>query len=121
VINSAIVMQWGTAIPGRENMGLEVFMSAVQYYDELKQKGEVEDFQTVLFEQGNISDHGGLMIVSGSRTQLQAVLDSERYRELIVKALHIVSDIKVQFGATGTEAVQDRVQELTRWRKELGL
>jgi hypothetical protein len=120
VINSAIVMQWGTAIPGRENVGLEVFLSAVQHYTDLKQRGEIEDFQTVLFEHGNVSRDGGMMILSGTRDQLQTVLDSQRYHELLTKALHIVSDVRVQFGVTGTETVQNRVQDLTKWRKELG-
>ncbi len=120
MINSAIVIQWGTAIPGRENLGLETFMSAVRHYGGLKERGEIEQFQTIMFEQGDISRLSGLMILSGTQRQLQTVLESEKHRELLTKATHIVSDLRVQYGPTG-QAVEQRVVEVQKWRKELGL
>src|SRR5678815_3233241 len=120
MFNSAIVIQWGTAVAGRENLGLEVFMSAVKHYSSLKERGEIENFQTVIFEQGSVSNTAGLMVLSGTQTQLQTVLSSDKHRELLTKAAHIVSDTGLKDGSTGSRVEsRSRVQET--WRKELGL
>jgi hypothetical protein len=120
MFNSAIVIQWGTAVAGRENLGLEVFMSAVKHYSSLKERGEIENFQTVIFEQGSVSNTAGLMVLSGTQTQLQTVLSSDKHRELLTKAAHIVSDIRLQYGSSGS-GIESRIQDLVKWRKELGL
>ena len=101
-------------------MGLEVFLGAVQHYGSLKAKGELESVQSVIFEQGDVTTSAGVMVLTGTGDQIDAVLGSDKHRELLTKAAHIVTQLRVQAGVTG-DAIPGRIQELTQWRKEMGL
>jgi hypothetical protein len=118
--NKSIVIQWGTNVAGRENIGLELFLGVSQYYEGLVKDSKLGDFQTVLFENGNFDDLSGLMILSGSEDQVKMVLESDKHRENLTKAMHVVSNVRSLTGVTG-EAIPQRVQEFSKWRKELGL
>ena len=48
---------WGPVKSGREQQALEVFAEAQQYNERLKQRGDVESYETVLLEL-----HGGDLI-----------------------------------------------------------
>ncbi|TMD15056.1 MAG: hypothetical protein E6J07_08065, partial [Chloroflexi bacterium] len=45
---------FGTVKPGYEQQALEVFGEAQQYFERLKQRGEIDSYETVLLEL-----HGG--------------------------------------------------------------
>jgi hypothetical protein len=118
--NKSIVIQWGNAISGRENIGVELFLGVTQYYDGLVKADKLGSSQVVLLEGGNLGKLSGMMILTGSEDQIQSVLLSEKHRENVVKATSVVANVTVNTGATG-EAVGERMQNLVKWRKELGL
>ena len=118
--NKTIVVQWGTNIPGRESIGLETFLGVSQYYQGLVKDSKLGNFQTILFENGSFDDVAGLMILTGSEQQITDVLNSDKHRENLTKGVHVVNNVRVQTGWTGDE-IPNRVQEVTKWRKDLGL
>jgi hypothetical protein len=116
----SIVIQWGSNVAGRENIGLELFLGVSQYYQGLVKDDKLGNFQTVLFESGNFQDLAGMMILTGSEDQIKTISESEKHRENVTKAMHIVKNVNALTGTTG-EAIEGRVQNLVKWRKELGL
>ena len=54
VKETVLFVGWGGTFPGREHAGLETYREWVEILEELKGKGEIEDFQTFL-----LSPHGG--------------------------------------------------------------
>lgn len=118
--NKSIVIQWGSSVAGRENIGLELFLGVTQYYDGLVKDDKLGSSQVVLFENGSFEDKSGMMILTGSEDQIKAVIESEKHRENVTKAMHIVKNVQLASGTTG-EGVPENVQNLVKWRKELGL
>ena len=116
---SSVIFSWGNAIPGRETKGLEVFMSAVQFYTQKAAKKEIESFAVHMAETGNFDTLGGTMIIEGSDEQITTITASADYRQLVVKATHIVSNFTVSRAVTGN-AVMQRIEELNKVRAELG-
>ena len=118
--NKSIVIEWGSSVAGRENIGLELFLGVTQYYDGLVKEDKLGSSQVVLFDNGSFEDKAGMMILTGSEDQIKAVIESDKHRENVTKAMHIVKNVKMAWGATG-EAIPEKVQNLVKWRKELGL
>ena len=118
--DAALIVRWGTGIPGRETMGLGVFMGSMQFWGQLKAAGDIEDFRVYSFEQGDVSHASGMVCLEGSSEQINAVLDRDDYKMLMVKAGHIVSDMHVVKAETGA-AVMKGVERLQSARKELGI
>ncbi len=118
--NKSIVIQWGSAVAGRENIGLEVFLGVTQYYDGLVKEDKLGSSQVVIFENGNLEQASGMMVLTGSDEQIETVLKSDKHLENVTKATHIVNNVRLMMGTTG-EGIPTRIQDLVKWRKELGL
>jgi hypothetical protein len=118
--SKSIVIQWGSAVAGRENIGLELFLGVTQYYDGLVKDDKLGSSQVVIFENGNLDQLSGMMTLTGSEEQINEVIESDKHRENVTKATHIVNNVRLMLGTTG-DAVPTRIQDLVKWRKELGL
>jgi hypothetical protein len=118
--NCAIVTSWGANVAGREEMGLAVFMGAVQYFSERKQLGEIAELRIYVADQGNLSAASGHMIVEGTAAQIAALTARDDYRKIIIKAAHVVHDLHTATAATGDEVMR-RIEMLQVARKELGI
>ena len=117
---SAIMFSWGAAVVGREAMGLGVFSSALQYFNDLKQKGQIEDIRAYISDSGDIGVNAGFMAVEGSTAQIAAMTERSDYQVLVVKAAHVVTNMRVTPTATG-ELVMKKIEQLQIARKELGI
>ena len=117
---SAIVFSWGSAVSGREAMGLGVFSSALQYFGDLKQKGQIEDLRAYITDSGDVGVNAGHLIVEGSTAQINAVRDRADYQVLVVKAAHVVNNFRITLSATGDQ-VPKKIEQLQAARKELGI
>jgi len=118
--NKSIVIQWGRAIAGRESMGLELFLSVSQYYEGLVTDDKLGNVQAHIFENGNFDTLTGMMILTGDDKQIRTILDSDKHQENVTKAMHVVGNVRCVTGDTG-EAIPQKLQNLSKWRKELGL
>jgi hypothetical protein len=117
---SAIITSWGTNVAGREQTGMGVFMGAIQYFTERKQKGEIDELRVYVADNGDISAHAGHMVVEGSPAQLAALTARDDYQALILRAVHVVQGFRTSQFTTG-EAIMKRIEMLQSVRKELGI
>ena len=60
------------------------------------------------------------MVVAGSASQIAALVERDDYRRLILKAAHIVHELRTTSFTTG-DAVMKRIELLQASRKELGI
>lgn len=118
--NRAIVSSWGAAFVGRENVGLGLFMQAVQFFNDCKQKGEIEELRIYINANGSLSEGAGQMIVEGSAAQLAALVERDEYMSLMTKAIHVVQGFRTVSSSTGDEVMR-RIEQLQIARKELGI
>jgi hypothetical protein len=91
---------WNRAIPGREKPALEVFRSSLAYYNELKMSGQIASFEPVLLD-AHGGDLNGFILIKGEEAKLDAVLHSEKFRDLVTKAALNVLGIGVIGGWSG--------------------
>ena len=117
---TAIITSWGANISGREQLGLAVFMGAIQFFTACKQKGEIEELRVYIADAGELGATAGHMVVEGSAAQLAALVERDDYRMVIVKAAHVVHGLRTSPFTTG-DAEMKRIEMLQVARKELGL
>jgi hypothetical protein len=118
--DSAIVITWGTPLVGREAMSLNLFMEVIQFWEGKKAQGAVSDFRSYLAGNGAISAQGGFMLIEGDRTKLDALQDSDDFRNHLVKAIHMLSGVEVRSYDTGA-AIGKNVERVLGIRKQLGI
>jgi len=117
---SAVIFSWGSNVVGREAIGLGVFSSAIQYFNDLKQKGQIEDIRAYISDGGDVGQTAGHMVVEGTTAQITAMRDRNDYQLLVIKAAHVVTNMRVTLSATG-EVVMKKIEQLQVARKELGI
>jgi len=117
--DASILITWGAVHTGRESMGLSVFQGAIGYYMDQKAKGNIEEFKVGITEVGRLAETAGYMLIEGSVDQLRKMVDSEDYKRLLTKAMHVVP-VSVSHTVTGN-AVMQAVERLVSVRNELGI
>ena len=117
--DASILTTWGSPFPGRENMGLGIFQAALAYWEEQKQKKNIEEYRVGIVEVGDIGKLSGYVVLEGSVAQLRKLVDTEEYKRLILKAAHVVP-ITITHNVTGG-AVLQTVERLVSVRNELGI
>ncbi|MBK7580687.1 MAG: hypothetical protein IPI67_10825 [Myxococcales bacterium] len=117
--DASIMVTWGGVFAGRETMGLTVFQSAIGFYSEQKAKGNITEFKVGIAEVGAISSSAGYMLIEGSVDQLRKLVDSEDYKRILTKAVHVVP-MNVSHNVTGNTVMQS-VERLVSVRNELGI
>lgn len=86
---------FGLVKSGREQQALEVFMEAQQYNEKLKQRGDIESYETVLLELHG-GDLGGFTLVRGTADKLNRLRsEDEEFQSLINRASLLVDDVGV--------------------------
>jgi glutamate dehydrogenase/leucine dehydrogenase len=118
--NSAVIITWGSTVAGREQMGLGVFMAALEHYNGLKAKGGLEDVRVYISRQGNVGAVAGMMTLDGTSEQIASLLDSDTNLDLLTKASHVVNDLTVVQADAG-DAIPQRIAHLQSMRKQLGI
>ena len=78
---TALFVGWGGLYPGREHLALEGYHEWIKILEELKSKGEIEDFVTV-----TLGPHGGELdgftLVFGDPLQLMQISEREDMHKL---------------------------------------
>ncbi|MGB8224278.1 MAG: hypothetical protein WCF10_16935 [Polyangiales bacterium] len=118
--NASLVITWGNSVPGRESQSLELFMGILQKYTGLQAEGKIQGHSAHLATSGNSNNLAGAMIIEGEITQLRDLIDSDWYRDMIIKARHLVDNINEVHCVTG-DAIQGNIERVVKARKELGI
>jgi hypothetical protein len=118
--NAAICIRWGAPVVGRETKSLEVFNAVLEYNTRLEKDGKIAGHRLYLANNGNLSAFGGFLVTEGEVAQLRAVVDSNEFQMLLVKAQQCVTSIEVTHCVSGS-AIGQAVERLMSARKELGI
>ena len=100
--NGALVIGWGSVIPGREQKSLQVFNEAMQYYARLQQQGTIESFEPVALDFHG-GDLPGFLLIHGDRDKLNALRTSEEFLSLNNRASLVVNNLGVINAFIGEE------------------
>lgn len=99
---------WGTVKPGREEQALALFQEAQQFDEKLKQRGEIESFETVLLEVHG-GDLAGFTLLRGSADKLNRLRsDNQEFQSLVSRAILMLNDVGV-VGARIGEGINKQI------------
>jgi hypothetical protein len=118
--NAALYLCWGHAVPGREQKSLEVFSQAIEFNANLEKKGKIAAHRTYITTTGCMERFGGFMVLEGTVEQLREVIDSDDWKNLRLRAEHVVKGIDVVHCVTGAE-IGKTVQQIVDVRRQLGI
>lgn len=118
--NAAIYCSWGHAIPGRETKALEVFSQAVEFNATLEKQGKIAAHRTYIATTGCMDRFSGFMVLEGEVEQLRAVIDSNEWKALRLKAEHVVHGMEIVHCVTGGE-VMKTIAQVVEVRRQLGI
>ena len=98
----ALFIGWGEVVRGREQLGLQVFGEAIEYYGKLQQEGRIERFEPFLlgFHAGDLA---GFILMHGERAQLDEVRADPEFVRLSARANAVVDNLGIVDAFTGEE------------------
>ena len=114
-MNGALVITWGSNVPGRESKGLEVFGKALAHFDELAKKGRIHGHKEYLALTGNVDRLAGFMVVEGPVEELIKLQTEEATRALLIEGASIAKEFTATLTAGGDE--QTLTSEITLFTK----
>jgi len=99
-MNGAIMIRWGTSIPGRENASLDVFSGAINRFETLTKEGRIHGHREYISLTGR---DGGFALLEGEVDELTKILVEEDTLRLNSQATAVVEDFEVHAFAGGTD------------------
>jgi hypothetical protein len=99
-VDGAMIITWGSSIPGREAKGLEVLSQAQTMFDGLTKAGRVREHREYISLTGTA---GGYMIVDGDLDELAKLLHDPEQLALDTKAAAVVEGFSRQLVGGGTD------------------
>ena len=78
---AALFVGWGSPFPGRELFAIQGYHRWIEILEGLKEKGEIEDFETVLLSPTGADLHG-FTLVYGDPVKLAEITEREEMRRL---------------------------------------
>jgi hypothetical protein len=118
--DSALMIEWGMPVVGRETRALEEFASTVAWWTELQSKGKIGSFANFGTLSGNMHSRSGFALIHGSAKQIGELAESEEYRKRIARIAAICENVQVNFLETG-DRMMTRMQRYGTGLKELGI
>ncbi len=120
-MNGALIVTWGSNVPGREAKGLEVFGKALAHFDELAKKGRIHGHKEYLTLTGNVDQLAGVMVIEGPVEELVKIQTEEATRTLLIEGASIAKNFTATIASGGDE--QTLTQEIglfTKTQQNLG-
>ena len=109
---------WGNVVRGREQVALQVFNEAIEYYSGLQQQGEIDSFEPVFLEPHG-GDLLGFILLRGDTERLSRIRARDDFVRLNIRANMVVESFGVVGAFTGdaiaqqTALFQEQIPELT--------
>ncbi|HXH97575.1 MAG TPA: hypothetical protein VNH40_10235 [Gaiellaceae bacterium] len=98
--DTALFVGWGGTFPGRELVALETYREWVSILEVLKEKGEIDDFTTVM-----LAPHGGELegftLVFGDQVKLMELTEREDIHRLRLHAVREHAKFSIIPAVTG--------------------
>jgi hypothetical protein len=113
-----MMIRWGTPIAGRELKAVEVFMSHMQWWNELKSSGKIEEFKTFGTLTGNFGTNSGFVLIEGSQRQIGELMASEDYRVRLNTVIACVDQLECVMLESG-DAMKSRMERYGKAVKQI--
>jgi hypothetical protein len=117
-MHGAVMIKWGTSIPGREKASLDVFGKAISRFETLTKEGRIHGHHEYISITGR---DGGFTLLEGELEELTKILAEEDTLRLNGQASAVVEDFEVQTFAGGTDqSIQQLVGTYTSSLHDIG-
>jgi hypothetical protein len=81
--SNGLVIQWGISHPDAD---MHPFITAVDHYRALKQRGDIQDVHIYLHSLGDHNERTGTLVVDATREQINTLIFSEEHARVIAEA-----------------------------------
>jgi hypothetical protein len=116
--NSAMMIEWGTPMAGREKKAIEEFAAHMQWWNELKGSGRVAEFRVYGPLTGNIEERAGFVILEGTSQQINELRASDDFRTRYDRVVLVGNNIQTTLCETG-DAMMTRIQRYGKSVKDV--
>jgi hypothetical protein len=119
-IDAALMISFGTVIPGRERLAVDSFTEVSRYLGDLLADDAITGFQPFFFADGQVGGTSGFFILEGRRERLDMLRRDEGFNKLVLRAGAATQNVHVHTLIAGSEAgrLVNRYREI---RGDLGL
>ena|SRR5580704_9951790 len=105
--NDVMFIGWNRPIAGREQAASELFMHSMEFYESQKKAGNLAGYEVVLLDPHG-GELNGYVLLRGARAKLDALVASDEFVSIMVKASVFLTEVGAIHGVTG-EAVGQRI------------
>ncbi len=109
--NRGLFLGWNRPVPGREAGASEVFQQCSNLFTRLQKEGKIESFEPVFLSRHG-GDLNGFFLIRGEKDQLNKVMDTMEFKELMMWVDHIVTG----FGIIPATLGEELVQQVQSWK-----
>ncbi|MDH3202138.1 MAG: hypothetical protein OEM15_14700 [Myxococcales bacterium] len=103
--NAGLALVWKQVKTGREAQALELFGSTMKYYTQLRERGEIQSFEPVLF-QAHGGELNGFVHVRGTETQIDTLRRADKFRSMTLQCIYCLDGFGVVDAITGDQLNQ---------------
>ena len=114
VQSNALMFGWNQPLHGREGVAGELFAHTVSYFEKQKSTGKIENWQPVFLSRHG-GDLNGFFLLTGTHAQLDTVVTSDEFVDIVMRAGHCLSNVGVIAGYTGNMIAD----VMARWTKSI--
>ena len=114
---NAIVFIWGGPFPGREQKALQLFNEVNQFYAQKKQKGEIDSYESVVFDDFS-SELSGFTIIHGDPDKLDDFSQSDESVGFGHRAQLLLNNFRMVRAFVG-EGIQGRMANYAKQVAEI--
>jgi hypothetical protein len=100
VQNNTVVFGWNRAVPGREGLAGELFGVAMAYYEKLRASNSIQSYEAIFLDRHG-GDLNGFFLIKGTHAQIDTMLSSDEFRDLVFRADHYLQGVGVITGYHG--------------------
>ena len=119
-MDAGLMIRWGSARAGREDQAIALFDVALTYYSSLVQGGQLTNFEPFFLTTADLEDEQGFFILRGPAEGVQATMDSEEHKTLLIKAGLVLHHLRVSMLTVG-DGVLMEMERYNKARAEMHL
>jgi hypothetical protein len=106
VQNNAVMFGWNRPVVGREGMAGELFAHTMGYLEKLRTSSLIESYEPVVLDMHG-GDLNGFIMIKGSHAQLDAMLTSDEFVDITLRAGQYLTNVGVITAHSGLPVVQN--------------
>ena len=114
VQSNTVVFGWNRAVPGREGLAGELFGVAVSYFERQKTSNNLSSVEAIFLDRHG-GDFNGFFLIKGTHQQVDNMLSSDEFRDIVMRADHYLTGVGVITGYHGN-VIGDLMQQ---WMKTI--